>query len=72
MATGGVERCTASQVKRDLSITTHRASYVGAVRSRIVDRMTTSDLVHRRRGGDPAILWGLEGVHRDTACLYES
>ena len=54
------------------SITTYRASYVGAVGSQIVDEMTTSDPVHRGPGDDLAIQWGLEGLYRDTACLYQS
>ena len=54
------------------SITTHRASYVGAVGSRIVDPMTTSDPAHRGPGRDLTILLGLEGLHRDTTCLYQS
>ena len=54
------------------SITTRRVSYVGVVGSRILDRMTTSDPVHRGLGRDPKILRGLEGLHRDKACLYQS
>lgn len=50
------------KAKGIFSITTHRASYVGDIGSRIVDRVTTSDHVHK--GHPYTTFWADESLVR--------